>query len=321
MESSTYGENDVLQDNTSVLEEKEKAAKSCCAKGNNLPCVLYTFLASMALTAALLNTCFLASLIEKNTDVDKPVCLVGLDEKGLEEEEERKRHTWNNWMITLEEDFNEFYFLLDKDKKEWLLNIEGEWEQIIQEMENKWTTDEKSLDSSGYVSDILEESSTWNNSQWEDWIRTKGSQLMEIEWEGWVNEKDSLLNEMIVKKWIEWKNSKIMSWVTSKWKTDEDCYWADWEKNKSYKSLNITERAKWLKWKERTSRESAEWTNWINIKECVYIHNEWNKWTDWKNNKRTHFKIWKDLFIDKWVKEKQWLAWTLKRDNQINDTP
>ncbi|GAB69450.1 tryptophan-rich antigen [Plasmodium cynomolgi strain B] len=247
MESSTYSENDVSEDNTSILREKKKEDKSRRAKGKSLSCVLSTFLAFLTSTAALLNTCSLPSLIEKSDAVDQPVCLVGLVEGGIEKEEEWKRYTWDNWKIRLEEDFNQFYFLLDKEKKEWLDKIEGEWEKLIQEMEKKWTINEKGFDNNAHLSDILEESSTWNYSQWEDWIRTKGSRLMEIEWENWVNENDSFFNDMIVNKWIQWKNSKIMSWVTSEWKTDEDSYWANWEKNKSCKLLHMTERTKWLK--------------------------------------------------------------------------
>ncbi|ANQ06425.1 Tryptophan-rich antigen (Pv-fam-a) [Plasmodium coatneyi] len=303
MESSTYSENDVPGGNTSILEEKKEEDKSSRVKGNGLPRALFTFLVFLTSTPALLNTCSASSLIEKNDAVDKPVCLVGLVEGGLQKEEEWERCTWDNWKIKLEEDFNQFYFLLDKEKKEWLDGREEEWEKLIQEMENKWTTHEQGFDKSAHLSDIPEESSTWDDIQWEQWIRKKGGQLMEIEWKEWVNKNDAFLNEMIMKKWIQWKNSKLKSRVTGECKTDEDCYWADWEKNKSYKSLPITERTKWLKWKERNSRESDEWTNWVNIKECVYIHNEWNKWTEWKNNKRRLFKIWKDLFIDKWPRK------------------
>ncbi|SCA83446.1 tryptophan-rich antigen [Plasmodium vivax] len=312
MESSTYSESDVSEDNTSILRENMKEDKPSHAKGSGLSSVFSTFFAFLTSTAALLNTCSLPSLIDKYDAVAKPACLVGLVEEGPGEEEEWKRYTWDNWKTRLEEDFNEFYFSLDKEKKEWIEEKEGEWEKLIHEMGNKWTTPEKGFDNRAHLSDSLEGSSTWNDSQWEDWIRTKGSQLMEIEWENWINEKDSLFNEMILKKWIQWKNSKIMSWVTSEWKTEEDYYWANWEKNMTCKCLHLGEKTKWLKWKERTSRESAEWTDWVNNKECVYIRKVWNKWTEWKNNKKTLFKIWKDLFIDKWVDKKQWLAWTLK---------
>ncbi|CAA9990046.1 tryptophan-rich antigen, putative [Plasmodium knowlesi strain H] len=311
MESSTYRENDVSEDNTSILEEKEEDDKSSRAKGNGLPFVLFTSLVFLTSTPALLNISSLPSLIEKNDSVNKPICLIGLVEGELEKEEEWKSCTWDNRKIQLEEDFNEFYFMLDKERKEWLDEMEGEWEKLIQEMENKWTTHEESFGKIAHLSDISEESSIWGDRQWEQWIRTEGKRGMETDLKKWLNDKENFLNGWISKEWTQWKNER-MPWMTNEWKNGEGCYKEDWEKSKSFKSLPITEKMKWIKWKGRNSKESAEWTNWVNIKESVYIHKEWNKWIEWKNNKRTLFKIWKDLFIDRWVNEKPWLTWKLK---------
>ncbi|GAW84028.1 variable surface protein [Plasmodium gonderi] len=269
MEEYMYTENYTPADNMFELEDKNKEKKLSHAKRNNFSCVLSTVLAFLTSSSILLKNCPLSNYVEKDSAVNHPVHLVGIDKGALDIEEEWKQYTWHNWMIRLENDFNEFNSSLNKEKMNWLNDREGEFQYWIKEMESKWSHNEKNMDISENIAGAQEQSSTQNYYEWKNLDKTKKIQNIEIEWENWINKHDSNLNEWILKEWIFWKNSKIMLWLLNEWKSEEDDYWAIWENKKLAKWLHPTEKTKWLKWKERKNRESTEWMNWLHIKERV----------------------------------------------------
>ncbi|KAI4839923.1 tryptophan-rich antigen [Plasmodium brasilianum] len=236
------------------------------------------------------------------------VTTADLRELNIEEAEEFKRMAWNNWLMRLESEWKHFNETLEKDKVQWLEEREQVWNDWLNNMQNNWNNYNEEMHKE-YKTEILEKSEHWSESQWIKWMQTEGRQIMELQWEKWVHDNDYSLNQLILNKWVQWKNNKIKSWLANEWKAEEDYYWANWEYSTTAKWLHFAERKLWLKWKERISREAEQWMNWVQMKESVYISEEWNKWPKWKNYKKILFNKWASNEIYKWTMKKQWKTW------------
>ncbi|SBT36689.1 tryptophan-rich antigen (Pv-fam-a) [Plasmodium ovale wallikeri] len=237
---------------------------------------------------------------------------------AVEETEVLKNYAWNNWMMRLEADWEQYNNSMKEKKKVWLNEAENEWTKFMNSMENKWTINFKENMDEELKSPAISKSSTWNENEWKEWIQTEGKKIMDADLQKWIKEKETSLDLIIIAEWVYWKNNKIMTWLLSDWKNEEDNYWAQWENMKWSKWFKMEDRKHWLKWKERIAKESEQWTNWLNLKENVYIFSEWNRWSEWKNEKTNMFNKWADSFINKWINEKKWKTLFNKENDSIS---
>ncbi|CAA9987047.1 tryptophan/threonine-rich antigen [Plasmodium knowlesi strain H] len=244
---------------------------------------------------------------KKLKEVDKTSKEVISKEKEDEniKTDEWKAKEWKKWMTQLDSDAEIFTTSLNHKKDQWIAQRELEWGNWIKSMEEKWNYYNERMGSE-YYSFVFKNTPAWTDEEWENWIKTEAKELMEIDWSNWISESESYVDVMLVKEWIQWKNNKIMEWITKDWKCKEEEQWDEWEKNKWPKWLSINERKKWTKWKDRLSKETEEWIAWVENKEKQYLDNEDQKLSEWKKNTYTLFNKWRDSYINKFIKEKQW---------------
>ncbi|KAI4839819.1 tryptophan-rich protein [Plasmodium brasilianum] len=259
----------------------------------------------------LLNNISASSSAQNNRSEYEPNNLMDFWKGAIEETETLKNCAWQNWMMRLESDWEQFNASMNIRKDEWLKETEAEWDEWIKSIKNKWMNCNEYMDVE-IKSDILSKSSTWNETQWKEWIHTEGKQLMVADFENWIKEKESLLDFRLISEWVQWKNDKIMTWLMSDWKSEENNYWSHWENETWPKWFNISEWKRWLKWKERVAREGQQWMNWIQLKENVYISGEGYKWSEWKKEKKIVFEKCTKSLIDEWINNKKWMLLTEK---------
>ncbi|EUD64301.1 hypothetical protein C922_05316 [Plasmodium inui San Antonio 1] len=225
--------------------------------------------------------------------------------------EEWKRNTWTDWLIQLDDDCKNFNAQIEKEKKAWVEEKEGDWVMLLKHLQNKWLHFNPNLDVE-YKVDVLAKSENWDERQWKIWISTEGKQLLEVDLKRWFTNNEMIYCKWTMDEWNEWKNEKIKAWVTTEWKESEDKYWSKFD-DASIQTLSLAERNQWANWKERIYREGIEWKNWIAIKESKYVNSNWNSWSEWKNEKRLEFNEWTEAFVEMWITQKQWLIWTDER--------
>ncbi|VUZ93258.1 tryptophan-rich antigen [Plasmodium vivax] len=230
--------------------------------------------------------------------------------------EEWKRNAWTDWMVQLDDDWKDFNAQIEEEKKAWIEEKEGDWVILLKHLQNKWLHFNPNLDAE-YQTDMLAKSETWDERQWKMWISTEGKQLLEMDLKKWFTNNEMIYCKWTMDEWNEWKNEKIKEWVTSEWKESEDQYWSKYD-DATIQTLTVAERNQWFKWKERIYREGIEWKNWIAIKESKFVNANWNSWSEWKNEKRLEFNDWIEAFVEKWIRQKQWLIWTDERKNFAN---
>ncbi|KJP88775.1 hypothetical protein AK88_01465 [Plasmodium fragile] len=245
-----------------------------------------------------------------NTEAGRIMCyhpnnLMEFWNDNIDESEQLKKCTWDNWMMRLESEWENFNTSMKSKKNVWLQETEKEWAEWIKQMENKWMNCNENINDE-YKDYLISKSTTWTAEQWEEWIKTKGSNFMKTDFEKWIKAKGTSLDLLQLTDWVQWKNEKIMAWLTNEWKTEEDNYWSHWENSTWLKWLHFTEKKHWLKWKERNHREGEQWSTWLSIKENVYIFNELNNWSMWKNEKQEFFNTWMNNIIKKWINEEKW---------------
>lgn len=230
--------------------------------------------------------------------------------------EKLKENKWNDWMKQLEEQWKSFHDQMENERKQWLEKKDAQWEKWKKYTEIKYMSYCVDINNE-FESNTLKDSSTWNRNQWEDWITTVGKEMIKSEYEKWIYENENYLDEWKVREWVEWKQKNISSWLSSEWKCKEDDSWSKWEQTVWGKWLFTENREKWTAWKERTLRERAEWLKWVQLKEYVYINDEWIPWTKWKNENRLAFIDWIGSFMNEWINNKQWNEWIHERKKMV----
>ncbi|EUD64335.1 hypothetical protein C922_05274 [Plasmodium inui San Antonio 1] len=268
--------------------------------------------------AVLVNTASGAAANRRNTYSFVSPILIGFGELTVEESEEFKRMAWNNWMIRLECSWKHFHESVQEDKTKWLQERESAWSDWLRSLESTWSPYSGKMVTEQKIND-MEESDTWNDRQWGNWIKTEGKRILGAQCEKWIKEADNQLQKLILDKWVQWRNGKIRSWLSSEWKTEEDYYWANIESASTAKWLREAEQNHWLRWKERINRESQQWMNWVQMKESAYIKEEWKKWSQWKNDKKILFDKWSTNLVYKWIQRKQWNVWIKEANNRNQD--
>ncbi|KMZ92821.1 tryptophan-rich antigen (Pv-fam-a) [Plasmodium vivax Mauritania I] len=223
----------------------------------------------------------------------------------VDQSEQLKKCAWDNWMMRLESEWENFNTSMKSKKNVWLQETEQEWTEWIKQMENKWMNCNENINDE-YKDYLISKSATWTDEEWKEWIKTEGKNFMKTDLEKWIKAKETSLDLLLLTEWVQWKNEKIMAWLLSEWKTEEDTYWSQWEHSTWLKWLNLTEKKHWLKWKERNHREGEQWSTWLHVKENVYIFSEWNNWSIWKNEKEEFFYKWMEDTINEWINEKRW---------------
>ncbi|SBT73404.1 tryptophan-rich protein [Plasmodium ovale] len=232
----------------------------------------------------------------------------------LEKTEEWKDNEWKNWMTKLEGEWIEFNTTIEKEKVKWLSSKEKDWDEFMQVMESKWMHYHDELEDD-VKSDILKRSLTLDESEWKEWMKTEGKELMEKDWKNWITDNESYLDVWSVKEWLKWKNQRIVTWIMTDWKCEEDEYWSKWEESWA-KSLNLKDRNNWLNWRERLNKEMVQWNSWVMTKEQQIRENRSNNWSKWKSDKHVMFNLWMESFINKWIQEKQWFVWVKERNQR-----
>ncbi|SBT31940.1 tryptophan-rich antigen [Plasmodium ovale wallikeri] len=310
-----------IQDNPSI---KFSATTSRKNRNHVFPNIKSTsFVSRLSITLIALSCAFLFNYVSavSTNGPNSPISytLIGINELNLEQSEEFKKMAWNNWMMRLESDWKHFLMSIEKEKTEWIEEKDVAWSEWMKNMQHRWTQYNEPMHLE-YNTNILEKSAQWNDSQWNAWMKKEGKEIMDAQWAKWVYECNRELDQMVWNKWVQWKNDKIRSWLSNEWKAEEDYYWSNWECSTKAKWLHLAERRHWLKWKERVSREAEQWINWIQMKERVYINDEWMKWNKWKSDKQTLFNKWETSFIYKWTMKKQWNVW-IREANNMKSVP
>ncbi|SBT84618.1 tryptophan-rich protein [Plasmodium ovale] len=239
------------------------------------------------------------------------------DQMVIRQSEELKKNAWNSWMTRLELEWQYFDSTLEEKKKNWLETKEKDWEEWLTYINCKWNNYHKYMDKS-YKYYILKISLTWNQMQWENWVKAEAKHFVQIEWEKWIHKNDYDLSNWIYSEWNEWKNNKITSWLEKNWKRKEEEYWKKMTKRKWAKSLFKRIQKNWNKWNKRIKRESKQWNKWVLSKENLYTNNlQWENWTTWKDNKRVQLTDLKENLAKMWISEKKWAQWIEERHNLI----
>ncbi|GAW79601.1 tryptophan-rich antigen [Plasmodium gonderi] len=279
------------------------------------PLILHLSIAIFVLACALLvNVASAASASKQNSNNFVSPLLVGFGALSVEESEEFKRMAWNNWMLRLEAEWKELQESIEELKEKCLEEKESEFSDWLSSLQNKWYHYNKAM-LKEYKCNVMENSSNWNDAQWENWVKNEGLKIIEEQWKTWIKKQDEQIRDLTLHKWIQWKNDKIRSWLLCEWKSEEDFYWTNWERSSTAKWLQEAEKAHWMKWKERINRESEQWENWVQMKESIYINEKWAKWAQWKNNKKHLFNKWSASLIYKWTLKKQWKVWIKEANN------
>ncbi|SBT33222.1 tryptophan-rich antigen [Plasmodium ovale wallikeri] len=210
---------------------------------------------------------------------------------------------WNDWMQTLEEEWQEFNANIEKKKNKWIEKQEKEWNEWIKGTKNKWIQFNGNMD---IASEILKKSVNWKDAQWKNWINKEGRMIIEKDFETWITEKQQTLQRAIMKEWVNWRNNKIKAWLMTKWKYKEEECSKKWDDTEFAKSLYKKDPNCWLQYKQNICAQRAQWLKWLLIKEYVYVHDDGIKWSKWKDDKRASFNEWVESYVKKWISEKQW---------------
>ncbi|CAI7722558.1 tryptophan-rich protein [Plasmodium vivax] len=230
------------------------------------------------------------------------------DEIEDDKSDEWKKNEWNNWLIKTEEDWKLFNTSVENKKNRWLEKRDKELEVWLMNMQNRWLHYRENEENE-YKAEAMKNSSTWDDSQWEQWIKTEGKKGMEADLKKWLNDKETFLDGWISKEWVQWKNERMLQWLSVDWKHKEDETFEHYKSSKFTNVLHIKKKKKWTKWKERTNKEKEEWNNWVKGKENLYVNNKWDKWLKWKKDKRALYSQKFLTFINKWISDKQWTVW------------
>ncbi|SBT75081.1 tryptophan-rich antigen [Plasmodium malariae] len=67
--------------------------------------------------------------------------------------------------------------------------------------------------------------------------------------------------------------------------------------------------------KERINKEWEDWFSWVKVKDNIFINFILNDWLDWKDDNYAMFSEWMELFVKKWINEKQWTVWEQEKGN------
>ncbi|SBT83560.1 tryptophan-rich protein [Plasmodium ovale] len=281
------------------LENKDNAP--LVVHKNLITSFIYTAL--FFLSSSILNLSNMSQSLFTQTSkpVNIPLYAITYPEVPLEISEEWKENQWENWKINLEDDWEKFHSSIENEKNKWLQGMELDWENWKRDMENKLRKCNEDM-SKAYDYSILEKHLYWDESEWQEWIKSQGKNFMEGEWEKWIYENESYLNIWCMKKWLKWKNTKLVPWIRNEWKRREDFYWENWEKTWET-SLYAADRINWLNWRKRNDREMMEWNFWVTTKEKLYINPKWDKLSEWKNNKKILFYDWMEYFINEWIRD------------------
>ncbi|SOV22379.1 tryptophan/threonine-rich antigen [Plasmodium sp. DRC-Itaito] len=249
---------------------------------------------------------------EETDECDNESNLLSSDEESVAELDDWKKNEWIKWMDQTEEEWQLLKLWLEGEKNKWLEGKNKEYDIWLKHMDSKWTNYSKDIDEE-YGSNLFKDSHTWNEKQWEKWMKTEGKEFMLQDFKRWLEESEGYLKSWLVKQWIQWKNMKILEWLMNEWRREEDEKWSLIEDTDQIRILNHKDRKEWLKWKERVTREKLEWKHWVELKENMNIYNKWKKWIKWKKNRLANFNEWSQNFIEKWIRDKQWNVWINER--------
>ncbi|SBT87547.1 tryptophan-rich antigen [Plasmodium malariae] len=240
---------------------------------------------------------------------------IAYEQKLVKKSEHMKKCLWVNWLNRLEMDWRNFHYSLLEKKENWLREKENDWEVLVKYIESRWNRHDELMNLS-YKYYILKISVTWNENQWEEWIRSEAKHLIQIEWENFVYENEYYLDLWIFNNWTQWKDEKIMSWQMQNWKLNEDKYWAKMAKHKWSKSLFSKIKSNLIEWNKRKRTEKKQWEKWVHKKQNFYMNNnEWDIWIQWKEHKMFLLNELKESLVKKWMDEKKWITLIEERPN------
>ncbi|KAI4840188.1 tryptophan-rich antigen [Plasmodium brasilianum] len=235
-------------------------------------------------------------------------------EKGIEKTDKWKKEEWFKWLKQLEEDWKIFFSKIEHEKNIWLKEKEEDWKQWLILLDNKWMHYNPNMEKE-FNTNVLQKSANWTEFHWKKWMLTEGILYIDLEWKKWIYEKHAQLDQQIVKQWIKWKKDKIVSWLTTDWKRDEQEHWDEFENKKWTKWFCLSEMKNLDEFKERINKEWEDWFSWVKVKDNIFINFILNDWLDWKDDNYAMFSEWMELFVKKWINEKQWTVWEQEKGN------
>ncbi|KJP88305.1 hypothetical protein AK88_02086 [Plasmodium fragile] len=230
------------------------------------------------------------------------------DEIEDDKSHEWKMNEWSKWLIKTKEDCEFFNTSIENKRKRWLEKKEKEFDVWLMNLNNGWMH-YRVNEENEYKSKAMKNASTWDDSQWEQWIQTEGKKSMEADLTKWLNDNETFWYDWISKEWAQWKNIKMLQWLSVDWKHKEDETFGHYKSSKFINMLHKKKRSKWMKWKERSDKEKEEWNNWIKSKENYYLNYKWDEWLKWKKDKRVFCGPQFLALINKWISNKQWTVW------------
>ncbi|SCO65773.1 tryptophan-rich antigen [Plasmodium vivax] len=255
-------------------------------------------------------------LISEADKQDNQAVMSYLAELPEEELEEWKNQEWKKYMENIEEEWQLLNLWIEEEKQNWIESKDKELENWMNKMENKCM----------HIDNINKEYQCMfiksclkgdDQSQIKEQLKHELKNFIYRDWKKWLRENESYLNTWLVKQWIQWKNNKILKFLMAEWKQEEDEYWNDWEKTKTWKWLHFYKRRKWQTWKNRVTSEKQEWENWVKIKEERVIYNKYKKWTQWINAKKPSINQWVESLADKCVNDSRWNTWIDEKYNEF----
>ncbi|KJP87314.1 hypothetical protein AK88_02994 [Plasmodium fragile] len=208
-----------------------------------------------------------------------------------------------NWMMKLEGEWKDFTSSLENDKIIWIQEKDKEWEQWLEIMQEKWTHFDKNLNPT-YKNYILKKSSEWDNVDWEYWANTEWHELMEKDWKNWMYGNKLSLNKLIDNKWINWSNEKMAEWLIQELNDEKGSYTQTTQNGELTSTEENNENVSSLN--NKIFSKNEQWENWTDKKEKLIKKIKNSIWSEWKNNKYASFNQWRQCFIKKWIREKQW---------------
>ncbi|SBT31578.1 tryptophan-rich antigen [Plasmodium ovale wallikeri] len=231
---------------------------------------------------------------------------IELEEGDIDETELWKNNEWHNWKLNLEHDLETFISSLQDEKSEWLNEKDEDFRNWINMMESKWTNYVSALNVQ-YKEKLSKKCGVWQESDWEKWLQTELSGLLDADWCRWVSNSEENLNILVNSRWNKWTNEKILSWYMSEWKCAADLYW-ELQNSRCWYSYSHPDsmRHHWNKRIERTFMEKQFWNTWTDSNEFRVTSIKYCGWPQWLNEKYPLFKEWQQSFIKKWMEEKRW---------------
>ncbi|KNA01490.1 tryptophan-rich antigen (Pv-fam-a) [Plasmodium vivax North Korean] len=218
----------------------------------------------------------------------------------------------DNWMVKLEGEWKDFTASLENEKIRWIQEKEKEWDEWLEIMQEKWTHYDRNLNPT-YKNYILKKSSEWDNFDWEYWANTEWHELMEKDWKNWIYGNKLSLNKIIDNKWINWSNEKMAEWLIQELNDEEG---SDTQTTNIGKSSSSEENDEYFSsLNDKIFSKNEEWEHWTDRKEKLIKKIKNSNWSEWKNNKYASFNQWRESFIKKWLRERQW---EIMVNNQIN---